>query len=72
MVFYRLEDEAANEGKEEMNDRKKLEKALRELVKVMYSDLHGAYGSADYEGQYEREIQNLVDAIVGPLKPTDE
>ena len=41
-----------------------LVKAIRELVKRMYSDLHGAYGSADYEGQYEDEIKALADAII--------
>ena len=40
-----------------------LEKTIRELVKRMYSDLFGAYGSADYEGQYEEEIKALAKAI---------
>ncbi len=74
MVFYRLEDEATIEGKEEMkpiDDREKLEKALRELVGRMF-DLLGAYGGGDYEGRYEREIQNLVDAIVEPLKTQEK
>ena len=51
-----------------MDDREELEKAIRELVKRMYSDLFGAYGSADYEGQYEDEIQALVDAITAHLE----
>ena len=47
-----------------MDKREELEKAIRELVKVMYNDLqYGACGDATYEGDYEREIQALVDAI---------
>ena len=46
-----------------MDGREELEKALRELVKKMYSDLFGAYGGADYEGQYEEEIKALAKAI---------
>jgi len=38
-------------------------KALRRLVGAMYRDLHGAYGAECYEGQYEREIQEVVDAL---------
>ena len=46
-----------------MTQDEELIKALRELVKRMYSDLFGAYGSADYEGQYEEEIMALAKAI---------
>ena len=46
-----------------MTQDEKLVKALRELVKRMYSDLFGAYGGADYEGQYEEEIKALAKAI---------
>ena len=41
----------------------KLEVALRDLVKQMYHDLHGAYGGEFYEGQFEREIQAVIEAI---------
>ena len=40
----------------------KLEKALREMVKRIYTDCNGAYGG-DYEGQYEREIKAVAKAI---------
>ena len=38
-------------------------KVLRELVGAMYRDLHGAYGTDCYEGQYEKEIQEVADAL---------
>ena len=44
-------------------DIDKLEIAIRDLVKQMYHDLHGAYGGEFYEGQFEREIQAVMDAI---------
>ena len=40
-----------------------LEKAIRELVKVIYIDLNGSCGGGDYEGQFEYEIQNLINVI---------
>ena len=46
-----------------MDKREALEEALRDLVSTMYNDLNGAYGGLGYEGQYEREVQALADAI---------
>lgn len=46
-----------------MADEKLFIEALRELVGVMYRDLHGAYGTECYEGQYEREIKEVVDTL---------
>ena len=44
-------------------DLEKLEIAIRDLVKQMYHDLHGAYGGEFYEGQFEKEIQAVMAAI---------
>jgi len=43
----------------------KIDDTLRELVARIYNDCMGAYGSSEYpyEGQYEREIQSLSNAI---------
>ena len=51
--------------------RDELVKALRELVATMHNDLFGAYGAEDwgaYEAQYEREVQQLADAIERMVK----
>ena len=39
--------------------------ALRELVSSIYQECVGAYGAEDsgYEGQYEKEIQEVAAAI---------
>jgi hypothetical protein len=39
---------------------KELRLELRNLVKRMYCDLFGAYGTDSYEGQYEDEIVRLA------------
>ena len=46
-----------------MDKREALEEAIRDLVGTMYNDLNGAYAELTYEGQYEREVQALADAI---------
>jgi hypothetical protein len=40
-----------------------LTKAIRELIKSIYYDCKGAYGADSYEGEYETEIQNIVNII---------
>ncbi len=49
-----------------MNDREKIANALRQLVAAIYSDCYGAYGVGDngYGGEFDTEIQKLVDALV--------
>lgn len=47
-----------------MTNRENIVKALRELVGEIYRDCMGAYGAGHYEGQYEQEIQKLVNALM--------
>lgn len=44
-------------------NREVLVRALRNLVSEIYSDCKGAYGGADYEGQFESAIQKVADAV---------
>ena len=46
--------------------QKEIADALRNLVASIYQQCSGAYGAGDsgYEGEFEKEIQDVANAIV--------
>jgi hypothetical protein len=46
-----------------MGSKKEVADALREYTKMLWEQIHGAYGRG-YEGELEREIQALAQAIL--------